>query len=441
MKPHLLLALLFIASPLAARTWTESATGKKIEAEFLSSDGTTVTIALRSGGTFQVELARLSQEDRDFIANQKPAAATAARVEADRFADIRLSSAEDIPASGEAREELAAVDAAIREFMVEKGLGAVTCAVSLKGEILHDRAFGWADAEMKTPLQPGVKMRLASMTKPVVKAAIATLVNGNKLKTDEIAFEVLDLARHPEAKGHDERWQRVTIQHLLDHKGGWDRDVSGDFTFATNDICAHFKIKPGEITTEHVTRFGLTRKFDFDPGERDAYCNYGYILLARVIEKISGQSFIDYVRATVAKTAQAPSFSLSTSDARDRQPGEIWYCYHPEYDQKTVPLPFRTEARDGAGVLAACAADYCRFLEAYWISGEPRQNDGRRYSYSFSGSHAGVTAICAQRPDGLNYAVICNRRGKGSPSWNTELRARIDAALELVAAGLTKGAR
>jgi CubicO group peptidase (beta-lactamase class C family) len=78
------------------------------------------------------------------------------------------------------------------------------------------------------------------------------------------------------------------------------------------------------------------QKLDFDPGERYAYCNYGCILLVRVIEKVSGQSFIDYLQATVCKTAQAPSFSLSSSDARERQPGEIWYCYHPEYPQKMV---------------------------------------------------------------------------------------------------------
>jgi CubicO group peptidase (beta-lactamase class C family) len=445
MKSLLLIALALVAAPVGARTWTEIATGRKIEAEFLRSDGSTVTIALPDGGTFQVELARLSPEDRAFVeartALAAPGKKPVTRVEADRFEDIRLRSADAIPVSGQGHNALAAVDAVILGFMVEKGLGAVTCAVSHRGELLHDRAYGWADAELKTPLQPGVRMRLASMTKPVVKAAIATLVRENQLTTDALVFELLELGRHPEAKGRDERWGRVTIQHLLDHKGGWDRDLSGDFTFATGAICAHFKIKPEQITTGHVTRFGLTQKFDFDPGERDAYCNYGYILLARVIEKVSGRSFIDYVQATVAKTAQAPSFSISASDARDRQPGEIWYCYHPEHDKKSVPLPFRTEARDGAGVLAATASDYCRFLEAYWISGEPRQDDGRRYSYSFNGSHAGVTAVCAQRPDGLNYAVICNRRAKGPPSWNTELRARIDAALEPVAAELAEGAR
>lgn len=187
MKPLFLLALLLTVAPLGARTWTESATGKTIEAEFLRSDGTTVTIALRRGGTTQVALARLSPADQAFVQSQQPAAAaaTGTRVAADRFEDLQLRAAEAIPVSGEAHPDLAAVDEAVRAFMVEKGIGAVTCAISHRGVILHDRAYGWADAELKTPLSPGTKMRLASMTKPVVKAVIATLVSQNQLQTPD----------------------------------------------------------------------------------------------------------------------------------------------------------------------------------------------------------------------------------------------------------------
>lgn len=96
-----------------------------------------------------------------------------------------------------------------------------------------------------------------------------------------------------------------------------------------------------------------------------------------------------------------------------------------------MPLGFRTEARDGAGVLACTAADYCRFLETYWISGKPRTTGS--YRYTFNGSHPGLTAICAQRADGLNYAAICNRRSTGSADWHDDLRKLIDAALDKMA--------
>jgi CubicO group peptidase (beta-lactamase class C family) len=427
----LLLAALFVVSSAAARTWTESASGRKIEAEFVSADAQSVTIAVKGGGTFKIELGRLSAEDRAFVQERlkpamKAAPAVAAKIE-DSFEDLRVVAAK-IPVSGEANASYAAVDEAVKAFMADKDVGAVTLAISKDGRILHDRAFGWADADLKTPLLPGVKMRLASMTKPVVHAAVETLFADKKLKPDDLVFQVLDLGQHKEAKGCDEHWQKVKIQHLLDHKGGWDREKSGDFTNDSPEMCDLFKVKLGELKPEHVMRYGLTRNFDWQPGEKYAYCNYGYVLLVRVIEKVSGQGFIDYLQATVCKEAKAPSFSLSSSDVRDRQAGEIWYSYHPEYPKKTVPLSFRTEARDGAGVLACTAADYCRFLEAYWISGKPRTKEG--YRYSFSGSHPGVTAICAQLAGGLNYAAICNRRGTpGGESWNDDLRQRIDAAL------------
>ncbi|HBJ83915.1 MAG TPA: hypothetical protein DDZ88_08610 [Verrucomicrobiales bacterium] len=421
------------------RTWTEAATGKKIEAEFVSADAKSVTITIRGGKTFAIELSRLSPEDQAFVQQRRqPTAGGApgkavAKVE-DCFEELKKLTADKIPSAGESHAALVAVDEAIRQFMAEKGIGAVTFAVSKDGKVLHDRAFGWADADLKLPLQPGVKMRVASMTKPVVHAAITTLFTDGKLKPEDLVFPLLDLAQYKEAKGCDARWQRVTIQHLLDHKGGWDRDKSGDFTFNA-DMADTMKVQVDELTPEHVMRYGLLQKLDFDPGEREAYCNYGYILLVRVIEKVSGQKFIDYLHATVCKESKAPSFSLSSTDARDRQPGEVWYHYHPEYPRKTVPLPIRTEARDGAGGLACTAADYSRFLEKYWISGDPRK-PGVNYRYSFNGSLPGVSAICAQGEGGINYTAICNRRGGGTTDWNDDLRKVIDAALEKVAAEL-----
>jgi CubicO group peptidase (beta-lactamase class C family) len=410
-----------------------------MEAEFVSSDGATVAIRLTDGRSFTLPLERLSPADQAFVRQlgANSANSTAAQKQTkleDRFEDVPKLEAEKIPVHGNAHRALAAVDEAIRKVMAEKGMPAVTFALSKDGKIIHERAFGWADPELKLELEPGVKMRVASMTKPVVSAAIHTLFKVGKLKPEDRVFEVLALGELKEAKSADARFKAVTIQQLLEHKGGWDRDKSGDLTVRSSAIQDMFRIETQEMEPMHIVRYALTLPMDFNPGERSAYCNFGYILLVRVIEKVSGQKFSDYLHSTVCKKAGADSFSTSTSDARDRQEGEIWYCYHPEYPKKEVPLPFRTEARDGAGVLACTAPDYCRFLNAYWISGEERDGGSRRYT--FNGSHPGVTAICAQRADGINYAAIANRRESSKANWNAILRAAIDAALEEAAKGL-----
>ncbi len=429
-----------------ARTWTEATTGRKIEADFVSADDRTVTIAARNGAKFTLDLNRLSAEDKAFVQQQlqqqspgKPAAGNVTQRSGpkvkDRFEAIKKLTAAEIPVSGEADAKLATLDDAIQQFMAEKGVGAVTFALGRNGKILHDRAFGWADSTLKTPLQPGVKMRVASLTKPVVKAAVLTLIDAGKLKMEDQVYTVLQLDQYKEAKVCDSRWKVVTIDQLLEHKGGWDRDQkAGDLTTHSSEMEKMFRIKTDELEPKHVVRYGLTLPLDFDPGTKESYCNFGYILLVRVIEKVSGQSFVDYLQETVCKESAAPSFSLSASDARRRQPGEIWYCYHPEYPQEQIPLSFQTEAHDGAGALACTAADYTRFLEKYWISGKPRKEGG--YRYAFDGSLPGVTAICSQRLDGINYTAIANRRDRAPSGWNDELRKRIDEALEKVAAEL-----
>ncbi|HSJ04946.1 MAG TPA: serine hydrolase domain-containing protein, partial [Verrucomicrobium sp.] len=365
------------------------------------------------------------------------ASAKSAKAVEDRFKDMPKLDAATIPVSGEENRALAPVDAAIRKFMAEKGIGALTFAISKGGKILYDRAFGWSDADLKEPLQPGVKMRVASMTKPVVSATIRTFIAEGKLKMDDKVFTVLELDKFKEAKGCDKRWKDITIQQLLEHKGGWDRDKSGDTVVRTRDIMNLFNIKEEEVTPLHAVKYGLTLPLDFDPGERSAYSNYGYTVLARVIEKLSGKPMVEHWQDSVAKKSGSSSFSLSTSDVTNRQPGEIWYSYNPDYGQKRVPLPLRIEAQDGAGALATTAADYCRFLEHYWISGEPRNGDG--YAYSFNGSLPGTTAICSQRLDGISYTAIANRRGAPKSDWNGSLRAAIDKALAKVADKVPRG--
>lgn len=428
------MCLLAFATSLPARTWTEAASGRKIEADFVSTDAGKVTIAMKGGSRFTLELLRLSPEDQEYVKGlNKPAFGSAPAVKLgkaeDRFEDVRGLKADKIPVNGLEHPALAAVDAAVRQFMADRGVPAITLAFSREGKILHDRAFGWADADLKIPLQSGVKMRLASMTKPVVSSAIQALFADQKLKPEDLVFNVLELDQYRESKSCDVRWKTVTIQHLLDHKGGWSTEKSGDIASRTTEICDMFRIKPHEMEPMHIVRHGLTLPMDSDPGSAYSYSNYGYILLARVIEKLAGKPFAEAIQAGVGQKSGATSFSLSRTDARDRSADEIWYCYHPEHPAKEVPLSFHIEARDGAADLACTAADYCRFLETYWLDGKPRVDKG--YSYNFNGSYPATTAICAQRLDGLNYTAIANRRSGGT-EWNDELRKVIDAALEPV---------
>src|SRR5690606_22434583 len=88
------------------------------------------------------------------------------------------------------------------------------------------------------------------------------------------------------------------ILHLLQHRGGWDRDKSFDAMFQSVRFAQTLGID-SPAKANDVIRAMQSVPLDFEPGERYAYSNYGYCLLGRVIEKFSGQSYEDYVKEHV----------------------------------------------------------------------------------------------------------------------------------------------
>ncbi len=97
---------------------------------------------------------------------------------------------------------------------------------------------------------------------------------------------------------YDERLDDITIRHLLQHRGGWDRDKSFDAMFRSVDFAKALGVDP-PAGPDTIIRVMLGKPLDFDPGHRYAYSNYGYCLLGRVIEKLSGESYEQYVKTKV----------------------------------------------------------------------------------------------------------------------------------------------
>jgi hypothetical protein len=90
---------------------------------------------------------------------------------------------------------------------------------------------------------------------------------------------------------------------------------------------------------------------------------------------------------------------------------------------------------DSHGGLIASAPALCQFLQAYWISGEPRLQ-GQRGDWTFFGSLPGTTALVRQREDGLNVAVLLNgRRDDHFGEDNDTLKQAIDRAMDKVGKG------
>jgi len=333
-----------------------------------------------------------------------------------------LSFAQDrLPMTGDAVPDLAAFDDAMQKFMSDRSVTAGTLAVSKNGKLVLSRGYGWLDDAHTHLCPPATPMRIASVSKPITLAALLHLIRAGKLKLDDKPFEYLQVAPPP---GHkmDERLLKITIKDLIEHKGGWDRAKAGDPMFMSLKIAESLG-KPGPASSEDIIHYMAGQPLQFDPGSKSVYSNFGYCVLGRVIEKASGKKYIDYLHESVTKPLGLTSVQLGHSLPGARNAKEPKYVdagfgrnvMQPRSKEK-VPAAdgtFCIEAMDAHGGLIASAPDLVKFLDAYWMNGNPRKA-GQSASYTFFGSLPGTWSVVIQRPDGVNMSALFNQRSDAS---------------------------
>ena len=355
--------------------------------------------------------------------------------------------------TGSAYAELsAALDSRIRAFTEERGIGAAAVAVMKNGGIIYDRVFGWQDQQRTVPLPQNVIMRLASVTKPITAAAVHALIAEGKLNLDDRVFDagrggsgLLDIEPFPSLG--DPRLAEVTVQHLLQHQGGWDREIAGDPTFHPIRIAEAMNI-PSPPEREDVARYVLGQPLQFSPGSRTAYSNFGYQVRGLVIEEVSGRDYLSYVRENVFAPLGVPASEVIQgrtlpADRSDREP---WYddglggrsSAVNVFDPSGPPVPWpdggwHLEAFIAHGGLVASTRAILAFLDVHQIAG-PNIGERRRAAgwWYHTGSLDGTNTLALRRDNGVNYVVLFNRRRPDSeegPDYVEQVRVLIDDLL------------
>lgn len=141
------------------------------------------------------------------------------------------------------------------------------------------KGYGKADLELDVPTPARAVYEIGSVTKQFTAAAILQLVEQGKLSLDD------EVTRH--LPSYPTQGHRLTVRRLLDHTSG---------------IRSYTEIPEfGTLATRSLPRDSLTalfagKPFDFAPGAGQVYNNSAYFLLGQIIEKLSGQSYADYVQ-------------------------------------------------------------------------------------------------------------------------------------------------
>lgn len=317
--------------------------------------------------------------------------------------------------SGKAEPRYAPFDQVVKDAMQQYETSAALLAIRVNGKLVYERGFGWLDEAKTKPTPSDGMCRIASLTKPVTAAAVRMLIKQQKIKPTTKVFEYLKLEPFDGATV-DPRLKDVTIEHLILHQGGWDRDMTFDPTWKPWDLAKEMKLDRPPTPTETV-RYMMGQPLQFSPGERRGYSNLGYMLLGMVVEKAGGEPYYDFCEKRIF-TSRGMIKDVRRAKARlgECDPREVFYIDDRKVRSAIDPgskdlVPntyggFVPEYRDSVGGWVMTAAAYARFMDDFQTDGEPLKR-GKRYSHG--GSQPGVDAHAIWRSDGMRIVMLMNR--------------------------------
>ena len=245
--------------------------------------------------------------------------------------------------------DIPAVDGAVVSFLEKYGVPGASIAVSVNEKMVYTKGYGLSNVENKTSTKYDDVFRVASLSKPFTATAVMQLIDEGKLSLDDTVFGANGILGNEFGSAvFTENELQITIDHLLIHgAGGWGT-VSGD------PIDQNPQMNSNEFIEYIINNWDLPN----DPGDSYEYSNTGYWLLARIIEKISGLSYEEYVVEMVAKIG-VTSFKTTNFSQEDREPNEV------EYYGTAQDMPYIysiAPRRDGDGGVVISAPDMLRFI-------------------------------------------------------------------------------
>lgn len=172
--------------------------------------------------------------------------------------------------------------------------------------------------------------RIASVSKTITAIAIFDLVERGLLSLDS---KFIDIYK-PKTIPIDPRIKTITIRQLLNHSGGWDSSKGIPklgFPKLAGEVIAPFdpqydsiKFLPN-VTPQAIIEFMMSFPLNFDPGTRYSYSNFGYNILGRVIEAISGMRYDVFVRSHIFSKVGITDAFIGDENIDLKHKSELFY--------------------------------------------------------------------------------------------------------------------
>lgn len=273
--------------------------------------------------------------------------------------------------------QLAKFDTAMLNLMSAYNVPGGQLAITYQGRLVYNRGFGFANMATQDSVYPNDIFRIASVSKPVTAVACMKLFEQGLLNLDAKVFGsagILNDAIYQNIL--DPLDTTITVRMLLQHSGGWNRNISGDPMFDAYNIATTMGVT-SPPSPSVVIQYVLSHKLlDFTPGTQSQYSNFGFCVLGRIIEKITGQTYASYIRNNILNPLGITDMQLGFNLPANQLPNEVDYYDYPGaplaysvYNNSTfVSLPyggFNVEFMDSHGGWVASCMDLLKLVCAF----------------------------------------------------------------------------
>jgi CubicO group peptidase (beta-lactamase class C family) len=232
-------------------------------------------------------------------------------------------------------------DDAVMALLKRYGVKGASLAIAREGRLIYARGYGWADVSRDESMEPYHLLRIASVSKLITATAIMKLVDEGKLSLDSKVFGIDGILNDSIYRAYrDKRYERITVQQLLNHTSGWSRK-NGDPVFQSIQVAADMHVPlPVDIPT--TIRYALKRPLSYPPGSRYSYSNLAYLVLGQIIEKLTGKCYEGYVQDEILHPLGIYDMHIGRSFRSERFWNESSY-----YESTHAPL---CKAYDGSDI-------------------------------------------------------------------------------------------
>lgn len=333
------------------------------------------------------------------------------------------------------------IDKQVKKFMDKWKLHGVSVAISKDDKLLFAKGYGLANVEDSIPTTPQHLFRYASVSKLITATAIMKLKEEGKLYLNQTVFGE-DGILYDEKYQHfkDKRYKQITVEHLLRHEAGFYRRVKEPI-FTPLRVAEKMNVSAPPSTDVNI-EYLLKRRLPYRPGSSVTYSNMGYIILSKIIEKLSGMSYENYIKTEILSKCGIYNMHLAYNFPNQKYSNEVNYYEHDGTDK--IPacdgsgkLVNRCNGGNnirgllGAGAWIGSAVDLLKFTSAIdgidyrpdILSKESIEYMTKNYSSRFpigwmkidynnnwwrTGTLNGTSVLLEKQEDGLTWVFISN---------------------------------